>query len=125
MFVSSQLERASNVVFQERTGQVTISKFLRDKKARKWLWVGLAAYIGLQIYFVQEMIAALIFFTIAFILFAIVAGVLYLVNRAGEWGLGWAGQQSKPAVVLARRGFNAVEEVSKKQLRRPRSVPVR
>jgi hypothetical protein len=125
MCVSSQLERASNVVFQERTGQVTISKFLRDKKARKWLWVGLAAYIGLQIYFVQEMVAALIFFTIAFILFAIFAGVLYLVNRAGEWGLGWAGQQSKPAVELARRGFNAVEDVSKKQLRRPRSVPVR
>ena len=102
-----------------------VRKFFRDKKARKWLWLGFAAYIGLQIYFVQEMLAALILFTIAFILFAIVAGVLYLVDRAGEWGLGWAGQQSKPAVELARRGWNAVEDVSKKQLRRPRSEPAR
>jgi hypothetical protein len=102
-----------------------VSKFFRDKKARKWLWAGFAAYIGLQIYFVQEMVAALILFSIAFIIFAIFAGVLYLVDRAGEWGLEWAGQQTKPAVDLARRGLNAVEEVSKKQLRRPRSVPAR
>jgi uncharacterized membrane-anchored protein len=71
------------------------------------------------------MIAALILFTAAFILFAIVAGVLYLVDRAGEWGLDWAGQQTKPAVNLARRGLNAVEDVSKKQLHRPRSAPAR
>ena len=102
-----------------------VSKLFRDKRTRKWLWVGLAAYIGLQIYFVQEMVAALIFFTVAFILFAIVAGVLYLVDRVGEWGLDWAGQQAKPAVDLARRGFSAVEDVSKKQLHRPRSAPAR
>ena len=102
-----------------------VSELFRDKRARKWLWVGLAAYVGLQIYFVQEMVAALLLFTVAFILFAIVAGVLYLVDRAGEWGLDWAGHQAKPAVELARRGLTAVEEVSKKQLHRPRSVPAR
>ena len=102
-----------------------VREYLRDKKTRKWLWVGLAAYIGLQIYFVQEMLAALILFTVAFLFFAIVAGVLYLVDRAGEWGLDWAGHQAKPAVELARRGLTAVEDVSKKQLHRPRSQPAR
>jgi hypothetical protein len=112
-------------VFQERTGYVRVSKFFRDKKARKWLWLGLAAYIGLQIYFVQEMLAALILFTVVFILCAIVAAILYLVDRVGQLSVGWAGQQAKPAVELARRGLNAVEDVSKKQLHRPRSAPAR
>jgi hypothetical protein len=42
--------------------------------------------------------------------------VLYLVDRGSRWGLGVAGQQAKRAMVAA-------EEISKKQLRRPRSEP--
>jgi hypothetical protein len=104
---------------------VRVSKFFREKKTRKWLWVGLAAYIGLQIYFVQEMLAALLLFTIAFVVCAIVLAILYLVDRVGQWSLGWAGQQAKPAIELARRGLNAVEDVSKKQLHRQHSEPAR
>jgi hypothetical protein len=98
----------------ERTSQVKVSKVWSEKKARKWMWLALAAFVALQIYFVQEMLAALILFTGVFVIFAIVALVLYLVDRAGQWGLGWAGHQ-------ARRGLNAAEDISKKQLRRPRS----
>ncbi|MBZ5642405.1 MAG: hypothetical protein LAO19_06575 [Acidobacteriia bacterium] len=90
------------------------SKVWSEKKARKWMWVGLAAFVALQIYFVQEMLAALILFTGVFVIFALVALVLYLVDRAGQWGLGWAGNQ-------ARRGMALAEDLSKKQLRRPRS----
>ena len=93
-----------------------IRKVFSEKKTRKWLWIGLVAFVALQIYFVQEMLAALMLFTGAFVIFALVALLLYLVDRAGQWGLGWAGNQ-------ARRGLTAAEEISKKHHRRPRSEP--
>jgi len=95
---------------------VNASKLFSEPKARKWLWIGLAAFVGLQIYFVQEMVAALVLFTGLFILCALFALALYLVDVAGRWGLGVAEQQAKRALVAA-------EELSKKQLRRPRSEP--
>jgi hypothetical protein len=62
------------------------------------------------------MVAALILFTGIFVVCALVALVLYLVDRASRWGLGMAGIQAK-------RAYVAAEEISKKQLRRPRSEP--
>ena len=96
-------------------------KMLSEKKARKWMWAGLAAFVALQIYFVQEMLAALMLFTGVFIIFAIVAVVIYLVDRAGQWSIGWAGDRARPAMQLARRGLTLAEDLSRKQFRRPRS----
>ena len=95
---------------------VKVSKVFSERKARKWLWIALGALVALQLYFVQEMVAALMIFTGIFIVCAIVALVLYLVDQASRWGLGLAGNQAKRALVAA-------EEISKKQLRRPRSEP--
>jgi len=85
-----------------------------ENKARKWVWIALAAFVALQIYFVQEMLAALMLFTGVFVILALAALVLYVVDRAGQWGLGWAGQQ-------ARRGVTLAEDLAKKQLNRPPS----
>ena len=93
-----------------------VSNVISERKARKWLWIGLAAFVALQIYFVRELLAALILFTGVFIVCALVALVFYLVDRASRWGLGLAENQAKRALVAA-------EEISKKQLRRPRSEP--
>ena len=93
-----------------------VSKAFSEKKARKWMWVGLGVFVALQIYFVQEMVAALFLFTGIFVVCALLALVVYLVDRASRWGLGAAEHQAKRAMV-------AVEEISKKQLRRPRSEP--
>ncbi len=98
-----------------------VRKMISEKKARKWMWVGLAAFVALQIYFVQEMLAALILFTGGFVILAIVALVIYLVDRAGQWSIGWAGEQARPAMQLARRGLTLAEDLSKKPFRRPRS----
>jgi hypothetical protein len=95
---------------------VKVSKIFSERKARKWLWIGLVAFVALQIYFVRELLAALILFTGVFIVCALVALVFYLVDRASRWGLGVAETQAKRALVAA-------EEISKKQLRRPRSEP--
>jgi len=95
---------------------VKVSSVFSEKRARKWLWIGLGVFVALQIYFVQEMIAALFLFTGIFVVCALVALVLYLVDRASRWGLGVAEHQAKRALIAA-------EEISKKQLRRPRSEP--
>ena len=94
----------------------SFKRILSEKKTRKWLWIVVVAFIALQIYFVQEMLAALMLFTGVFIVFAFGALILYLIDRAGQWGLDWAGNQ-------ARRGLTAAEEISKKHHRRPRSEP--
>jgi hypothetical protein len=93
-----------------------VSQVLSEQKARKWLWIALGAFVALQMYFVRELLAALMLFTGLFIVCALIALVLYLVDRASRWGLGVAGHQAKRALTVA-------EEISKKQLRRPRSEP--
>jgi hypothetical protein len=93
---------------------VKVSKVWSEPKARKWLWIALGTFVALQIYFVQELIVALMLFTGLFVVFALVAVFLYMLDGAGRWGLSLAGHQ-------ARRALTAAEEISKKQLRRPRS----
>jgi hypothetical protein len=95
---------------------VKVSKAFSERKARKWLWIALGTFVALQIYFVQELLVAFMLFTGLFVVCALAALVLYLVDRASRWGLGLAGHQAKRALVAA-------EEISKKQLRRPRSEP--
>ena len=98
-----------------------LSQKFSEKKARRWMWAGLAAFVALQIYFVQEMLAALILFTGVFVIVAILALAMYLVDQAGQWSIGWAGQRLPPAIQLLRRGWTQAEELSKKPFRRPRS----
>jgi len=99
----------------------TISQKFSDKKARRWFWAGLAAFVALQIYFVQEMVAALILFTGVFVLIALIALVLYVVDQGAKWSIEWASEHATPAVQLLRRGWTLAEELSKKPFRRPRS----
>ena len=93
-----------------------VSEVFSERRARKWMWIALGIFVALQIYFVQEMLAALMLFTGIFVVCAVIALSLYLVDKASRWGLGVAGHQAKRALVAA-------EEISKKQLRRPRSEP--
>jgi hypothetical protein len=98
---------------------------INEKKARKCMWAGLLALAALQIYFVQELLAALILFAVAFFVIVIAALGLYLVDIAGQRGFSWVGHHSRPAFQLARRGWTLLEDVSRKQLHRPRSAPAR
>jgi hypothetical protein len=95
---------------------VKVSRVFSEKRARKWVWVALGVFVALQIYFVQEMLAALMLFTGLFVACGVIALGLYLIDKASRWGFGVAGSQAKKALVAA-------EEISKKQLRRPRSEP--
>ena len=83
---------------------------------RKWLWRALIAALILQTYYVREMLAALVVFTVLFIVVAAVAGVVYALGRAGEMTISLA----EP---VARRGIALAEDFSKRAFRRPRSAP--
>jgi uncharacterized membrane protein YqjE len=93
---------------------VKVREFLSDRKKQKWLWISVVVIVALQIYFVQELLVALMLFTGLFVLCSVVALVFYLIDRASRWGVGIAETQAK-------RALAAAEELSKKQLRRPRS----
>lgn len=103
-------------------------KSLREvdtKKARKWLWITLAAVAALQIYFVQELMAAMLLFSVVFAAVAVAVLLLYLFDRASQRTIAWAEPQTMRAARLARRALARAEEVSKKQLHRQRSETAR
>jgi hypothetical protein len=89
---------------------------LRRDPWRKALWWLLAAAFLFQAYYVREMLAALVIFTILFVIGAIIAGAIYLVGRAGETTVTLA----EP---VARRGVALAEELRQKAFRRPHSAP--
>ena len=91
------------------------------RKARKWLWIGLAAFAALQIYLVQELLAAMVLFSIFFVIVAVAALAIYLFDRAGQRTMDWAEPQTVKAAHAARKAIDRAEEFSKKQLHRQRS----
>jgi Flp pilus assembly protein TadB len=85
---------------------------------KKWVWIALAALAAIQIYFVREMLAVLFLFTILFIVVTVIVLVLWLLDRASQRTVAWAEPQTKQLGGqlgrLARKGFTAVEERSRK-----------
>jgi|SRR5580658_5192911 hypothetical protein len=88
----------------------------RWKPWHVWVLGALAALLILQVYFIRELLAALILFTVLFLVVAVFTAIAYAIGRAGEAGFAYA----EPT---ARRGLEAAEDLSRKTFRRPRSVP--
>ena len=104
----------------ERIRPVYVHKWLSEKKIPKWMWIGLAALIALQIYYVREMLAALLIFAVLFAFGAAIAFVLFLFDQASQKTVEWAEPQAKRAAHAARRGVAHVEEeISKRIPHRP------
>ena len=94
--------------------------WLRNKKVQKWLWLGLAAFIAIQIYYVREMLAALLIFAVLFGFGAVVEFVLFVLDKASQRTVEWAEPQAKRAAHAAHRGLvHLEEEISKKLPHRP------
>jgi hypothetical protein len=95
-------------------------KWFRNKKIQKWLWFSLAALIAIQMYFVREMLAALLIFAVVFALGAAVVFVFFLFDQISQRTVEWAEPQAKRAAHAARRGVVYLEEeISKKLPHRP------
>jgi hypothetical protein len=57
---------------------------------KKWIWIGLAAVPAIHLYYVQEMIAALIIFSVLFVGAATAVLIIFLLDRASQLITAWA-----------------------------------
>ncbi len=85
------------------------------------MWILLGVLVAFQLYFVRELLAALLLFTLAFAVLAGLALVFFLVEQAGQVSLAWVEPRTRAVVGLARRGLVLIEDLSKRPFRRPRS----
>jgi hypothetical protein len=63
---------------------------LAGTDTKKWIWIGLAAVPAMHFYYVQEMIAALIIFSVVFMGAATIVLIIFLLDRASEHAMIWA-----------------------------------
>ena len=92
---------------------------------RKWMWWFLAVMVALQLYFVRELLAAFALFAMGFAALAFVVTSLYLLQKGWEVAVARVAESSHPVVSMARRSVSAVEDLARRQLRRPGSEPAR
>ena len=93
----------------------------QNKRLQKRVGWGLAVFLILQVYFVRELIAAELLFGLLFAVMLLLAGIFYVVGTIGERSLDWAEAGVRVVGTSARRGYAAVEEVSKRPFRHPHS----
>lgn len=99
-------------------------KSVRELKNKKWLWFGLAALAAMQLYYVREMVAALLLFSILFVVAAIVALVVLTLDWASQNAVAWA----EPRVIQvskSARWWPRFETASRRLLHRLRSETAR
>lgn len=92
---------------------------------RKWMWWFLGVVLALQLYFVRELVAAFALFALGFAAVAFVIMSLYMLQKVWETGVQRIADSQNPVVDIARRGVNAVEDLARRQLRRPGSAAAR
>ncbi|MGD0957932.1 MAG: hypothetical protein ABR953_14045 [Candidatus Acidiferrales bacterium] len=94
---------------------------IQKTKVRKGLLSILAAFVVFQLYFVRELLAAELIFGVGFAVVLVLVGIFYLVGTLGERGLELTEAGARVALSSARRGYSALEEISKRPLRHPHS----
>jgi hypothetical protein len=92
-------------------------------KSRKWMWWFLASVVATQLYFVQEMLAAFALFAMGFAAIALLIASVYMLQKGWELAVARVADSRHPAMNLARRGYEAIEDATRRQLRRPGSEP--
>lgn len=93
--------------------------------ALKWFWLLLTAILAAQLFFVRELLAALVLFAATFAVLALLGLALFLAQRAGERGMVWVESRVRAATEFMRRGSELAPELSKRPSHRPRSEPER
>ena len=73
-------------------------------KARRFLWWSIFAVVALQLYIVQELVAALLLFTVIFLAFAALVWMVRILQLGWERAYLWSqGVLSTPSQKLLRR----------------------
>lgn len=94
-------------------------------KGRKWMWMFLASIVLLQVYFVQELLAAFALFALGFAGFALAFGSLYMLHRVWAVGVERLANSQHPAMIAARQGMDNIEDLARRPFRRPGSAAAR
>jgi hypothetical protein len=104
-----------------------VKAFIRtiSPNTRKRIIWTLAVLFVLQIYFVRELIAAELLFSLVFAVLSTLAGICYVLGTIGERSFDWTETGVRVIAMSARRGYSALEELSKKPFRHPHSESVR
>lgn len=95
-------------------------KTKRDKD-RKWMWWLLSSIVALQIYFVQELLAAFALFAMAFLAIAGATVSVYMLHRAWAVTVDRVADSQHPAALAVRHGISSVEDLARRPFRRPGS----
>lgn len=90
---------------------------------RKWMWLFLVVITSLQIYAVRELLAAFALFILGFASIAFCVAALYLVQKVWEAGVGRVVVSRNPLILAIRRSVAAIEDWSRRPVRRPDSEP--
>ena len=94
---------------------------VKQQKLTRALWWALGITFVFQLYFVRELLAAELLFGAAFAVLFIIGFVIYMLGRAGERGFVWAESRTRALAHATRQGLSALEEISRKTFRHPRS----
>jgi hypothetical protein len=94
-------------------------------KGRKWMWWFLAVGAALQVYFVQEVLAAFALFAIGFMAIALVIGSMYMLHRGWVVAVDRIADSRHPIMVATRQGIDAIEDLARRPFRRPGSAAAR
>jgi len=77
----------------------------------------LLALAAMRLYHVQQMLAALLLFSIGFAVVAVMILILFLLDRGLYRTLAWAGSNTAHAAVRLHRGWAQLEQFGRKQFR--------
>jgi len=102
--------------------KVVAGSLIQKMKVRRGLLSILAAFLVFQLYFVRELFAAELLFGLGFAVVLLLVGIFYLVGTLGERGLELTEAGARVVATSARRGYNTLEEISKRSLRHPESA---
>jgi hypothetical protein len=97
--------------------KASFAALAQKAKMKKGAITIIAIFFILQIYFVRELIAAELLFGMGFAVLFVMGLVFYMIGTLGERGyyLGEAGV--RVVATQARRGFESLEEVTRKSMR--------
>jgi hypothetical protein len=98
-----------------------MNKVARNAKLRSAVIAAAAILFVLQVYFVQELLAAELLFGMVFVALFLLGGLFYMLGAIGERSFDLTEAGVRVLAVSARRGYAALEELSRKPFRHPRS----
>jgi len=104
----------------ERVKQL-MSKLAANPRVRYGTISTVAVLFFFQLYFVRELLAAELLFALVFAVIFVLGGLFYLVGAISERGFDWTEVGVRVVASSARRGYAALEEISRKPFRHPRS----